>query len=338
MDCSTCRDLFSESFDGRLAGERRQTFLIHVQVCRGCEHEFALYRRVFSTIRGLPDGEPRPFQAPAEVPGALTSAPSRFSAPRFARVAAGILILIGLVGSHVILFQAGLSHGGRGSDSQRVLHEQVTPVAPIAASMISSPLPALLRDHVDATDLFVRTASQLPDDAVGRDVVRADWAASKLPQLTDELRRSRFELSPERRAIVDRYLDDSEDFVRRLRPLLEDDEQAPVPVSEVRDRATLSRLVLYGGLESMKPLVAALPRGGSFSARPARGRMLPLGPDGRLLIESKQARLAGDMPQAIAGFRKFNKEFQTSPLTPAATLLQFDSLAAAGQWGKPSTS
>jgi hypothetical protein len=110
MNCSTCRGSFSGSFDGRLSGDVRQDFIRHVQACGVCGPEYALYQRVFSAVRGLPDGAAPQFRAPAEVPGALYAAQPFGARPRFARVAAAILILIGLASTHVLVFQWSRDH------------------------------------------------------------------------------------------------------------------------------------------------------------------------------------------------------------------------------------
>lgn len=325
MDCPTCRSLFSQSFDGRLAGECRQDFAHHVLACGPCESEFALYRRVFSTIRGLPDGEALPFRAPAEVPGALASVQAYSARPRFARVAAGFLILIGLVGTHVLVFQWSRDHASRaGVPTSNSQTSSATP--PLAVASMS--LPPALRDHVDATDLFIKTIAKLPDDAAGRDLARADWVASGLPQLTKELRNQSFNVADRWR--VDRYLQAMEDeFVPRMRGLLEG--ETPQSIAAIRNAAIHSRVRF--DLGGMKMLVASLPHGTFFASRPAGPEAARLSPDGRLVLASKRARLAGQLPAAIDFLKKFEDNFRkSSSLNPAAVYLQFDALAAAGKW------
>jgi len=334
VDCSTCRSLFSESFDGRLSGDRRQGFIHHVQACKPCDSEYALYRRVFSAVRGLPDEAAPPFRVPAEVPGALSTA-HRFGRPRFARVAAAVLIMIGLAGTHVLVFQWSRDHAIRSKSSEPAsqVRQEVIPSAPLATVASISPLPAALRDHVDATDSFIRTAARLPDDASGREFARADWAATDLTRRTSELRK--MSLSPavaaENRAIIVQYLEDMEqDFIPQMRFFIEDNGGRTISVRAIRDAALQSSLIWRQDLERMKILVAALPRGTSFSGTSGVA-VQGLGADGRLFLEAKHARLAGEFQRAIAGFQRFESEFQKSSLRPAAQYLEFETLATANR-------
>jgi hypothetical protein len=331
MDCSTCRSLFSQSFDERLAGERRHEFVLHLQACQPCEGEFTLYRRVFATIRALPDGEAQPFQAPAEVPGALNRFEAPSAPPRFARVAAGILILIGLVGTHVAVFQWSRDHASRdrATPGSPTVERPAVPVLTNAQSM-HAVLPSALRDHVDATDLFMRTLDKLPDDATARDVAAADWSVSRLPELTQQLRRAQLEAPPEIRPLVERYLEDAgDDFVPKMRRMIESGQYS---VPDIRTAVAMSRVRQV--LDRMKFVVAALPRGTAFATcRPADDTFGRLTPDGRRFIELKQARLAGQLSLAIDGFDRFDSEFPKSQLTPAATYLQFEAYNAAGMPG-----
>jgi hypothetical protein len=330
MDCSTCRGSFSQSFDERLAGERRQEFVRHLQACPPCDAEFALYRRVFSTIRDLPDGEAKPFRAPSEVPGALTRFATPSAAPRFARIAAGILILIGLVGTHVLVFEWSRDQASRGHTGQSERVGTVSPPTLAATQSLNSVLPLALRDHVDAADLFLRTAEKLPDEPSARDVVAADWAVSKLPELTrrlaEDLRSGAFEPPPELKAWVEAYVQDAErDFVPRMQSTIESGTHS---VREIRNAAAGSPL--YWKLDRMKLMTAAMQRGTSFRNEPMARVVLSLKDDGRRLIETKYARLSGDLSQAIKGFEGFDAAFPKSRLVPAARYLQVEALNAAG--------
>lgn len=330
MDCSTCRSLFSQSFDERLAGERRQAFVLHLQACQPCDSEFTLYRRVFSTIRDLPDGEALPFQAPAEVPGALTQFQASSAPPRFARIAASILILVGLVGTHVLVFQWSRDHASRGTDNggKAVAPPVVAPVLTNAASM-NSVLPSALRDHVDAADLLMRTLDKLPDDPSARDVAAADWAVSRLPELTEELRRQQFESPPEIRWLVKQYLDEAENqFVPRMQSAIQNGQS----VREIRNAASFSNLCRLLG--PMKLVVAALPRGTSFGCQPAPTVFSRLALDGRRLISAKHARLSGQYSRAIEDVKLFDDEFPKSRLRPAAIYVGFDAYNSAGMPGE----
>src|SRR6185369_7147507 len=172
---------------------------------------------VFSAVRGLPDEAAPPFRVPAEVPGALSTA-HRFGRPRFARVAAAVLIMIGLAGTHVLVFQWSRDHAIRSKASEPAspIQPQAGVSAPLAMASIS-PLPAALRDHVDATDLYIRTAASLPDDPSAVDLARADWAGIDLAKRTRDLRGmtlSTTEVSPEHLNLIRQYLSDvDEDFI-----------------------------------------------------------------------------------------------------------------------------
>jgi hypothetical protein len=330
MDCSTCRSSFSQSFDERLAGERRQEFVLHLQACQPCDAEFALYRRVFGTIRDLPDGEAKPFRAPSEVPGSLTRFAAPSAPPRFARIAAGILILIGLVGTHVLVFEWSRDHASRGRTGPSDPVATVSPPTLAAVQSLNSVFPSVLRDHVDAADLFLRTAEKLPDEPSARDVVAADWAVSKLPELTrrltEDLRSGAFELPPEHKAWVEGYVQDAErDFVPRMQSTLGSGNRS---VGEIRNAAALSPMC--GKIDQLKLMTAAMQRGTSFRNQPMASVVLSLKDDGRRFIKYKHARLAGDLSQAIEGFEGFDAAFPNSRLSPAARYLQVEALNAAG--------
>src|SRR5262245_8407457 len=244
MDCSACRSQFSQSFDGRLAGESRQRFTIHVQTCEPCSSEYSLYRRVFSAVRGLPEEAPPPFRAPSEVPGSLSTTQATFGRPRFARVAAAVLIAIGLMGSHVLVFEWSRDRASRepGSPAPRVS----------TGELASTMLPAALRDHVDATDLFIRTAANLPDDPGSHDLAYADWTSTNLAQRTAELRRQLPTFPEAERRITAQYLADVEDdFIPKMRALIQNEGDQKVSAKQLRQYAVQNRIVQNGDLERM---------------------------------------------------------------------------------------
>jgi hypothetical protein len=327
MDCSACRSTFSESFDGRLADVRRQEFLVHLRACRECESEFALYRRVFSALATLPDGAPPPFRVPSEVPGAFAAPARPASPPAFARIAAGILLLVGLVGTHVLVFQWSRDRASR---------DPRPPVAPPVASLAQATMPGILpsslRDHVEATDLFIRQAARsahLPEMAEVRDLAEADWATSNLAKLTAELRDVSYEGAGDR-AQIEGYLRASEDFVARTRRLIESP-RTPGGVRAICDAAGQSGIVRH--LEVMKPVVAPLSLGTSFTVRqPTAPAVMRLSPDGQLILEAKRCRLAGQLSQAIDGFREFGQKYPKSRLGPIAVYLHQDTLLKAGRY------
>lgn len=333
MDCSTCRGLFSASFDGRMAGERRQEYRLHVEACEPCASEFALYQRVFSVVRELPDGAAPPFQVPNEVPGSLAQA-SRFAAPpRFARAAAGILLLIGLVGTHVLVFQWSRDQFAGAATSGVTRVDLVAPRnLPIAEANMGTVLPPSLRDHVETTDLFLRTAAQaaeLPESARARDLAAADWAISDLERRTAGLREQRF-TGPETARLIQAYASASEDFAVRMRRILDDPTHRGA-VRAICDAANESGIVRR--IEGIKPVVAPLQLGTSCEAALTPSAALAgLTPDARLILEAKHASLAGRLPKSIHYFEQFHRDFTKSSLKPLASYLHADALWRSGQY------
>jgi hypothetical protein len=327
MDCSTCRSLFSASFDGRLAGERRQEFQLHVQACASCDSEFALYRRVFSTIRALPDGAAPPFKVPNEVPGSL-AASNRFSGrPRFARAAAGFLLMIGLVGTHVLVFQWSRERASVEQRGGNATVQSPTIAPPVLAA---ANLPGALRDHLEATDLFIRTAGQVPDEA-GADGVaflKADFEGSELQKRSAELRQQIASLPPEQRGPVIQYLDAADEFAGPMQGLLR---QPKVSIAAIRGVASRSRVARE--LDGFRPRVASLPRGQSF-AKVCQVSPGGLKPDACLILESKRARLSGTFDGAIAGLEKFPKKYADSPLRNTAEYLLLDTYLACDRYSE----
>jgi hypothetical protein len=161
--------------------------------------------------------------------------------------------------------------------------------------------------------------------------------ASDLVRRTTDLRAQTLspEVPEEHRALIGQYLADAaEDFVPRMRGLIEPEGEFLAPISQIRMTAVQNRIVQHQDIPQMKVLVAALPRGTSFARAfvvlPGAG----LAPDGRVFLESMQARLAGNMSAALAGCQRFEGEFSKSPLRATALRLMADTYANAGRYSE----
>jgi hypothetical protein len=326
MRCNTCRDRFSERFDARLSAGDAAAFDAHLAACGACASEYAAFRRVFDAVRALPARRPPPFRRPAELPGVrppFVAAPTR--APRFRtplRAAAAILVAAGLGLSHGMVFRYGKEVAGE--DPGRI-----TSAAENATLVNSFTLPSKLRDHVEAADLFVRTAAQMPGEmgVRGRELLAADFARLDLPRLTDELRRTTLVHEADHGPLIRAYFEN----LARLCDRLEGEFRTGDGLDGIRDAVTTSPVTR--DLAALRPVVMHFGTGGTFKGRP---HSESLRRDERALFESRDARLGGDLYAAVDGYRRFGAkgEFRGSKLAPLADYLLAESYARSGNYGQ----
>ncbi|HYC76955.1 MAG TPA: zf-HC2 domain-containing protein [Planctomycetota bacterium] len=324
MRCTTCRDRFSERFDGRLPSALERRVDEHLVACAGCAAEFAAYRRTFEAVRGVVGRRAPAFVRPPELPGArptVEPASAVAAARRFApaRFAAGLVLFAGLALSHGMVFRWASDHGGAEGP---MLKTQGGPPA------LSSSL-GRLRDHVDATDLFLRAASAMPDEAGarGRELLRADLERLELARLTDELsREASLGAADERGPMFGAYLSASSRLLGRLHAELDGGS-----LQGVREAAATS--TVPGMLAELRPAVMPFASGGTFARRRGALRVAELRNDERAFFDARDARLAGDFPKAFRGFVRFQDEYQASKLAPLASYLLAEAYARVGNFG-----
>jgi hypothetical protein len=333
MRCTRCRNLFSERFDARLAATDAAEFEAHLAACGACAAEYAAFRRVFDAVRALPARRAAPpFRRPAELPaarpaasGALVGAgPGRialFRSPAF-RAAASLVVAVGLGLSHGYAYRTGQAEGD-GSDRFRPETAKVPVLSPSSALT----LPSRLRDHVEATDLFVRTASQMPAEARGRgrELLKADFARLELGRFTSELRNSDLasddRYGPELRS----YFASVGELCDRLGAVFADDASG---LDRVRDAVAASPVTR--DLAVLRPVVASFGSADTF-----KGRTLAKdgwAKDERALYESRDARLFGDLRGAVAGYKRFGGEFRSSAFAPLADYLLAEAYVRGGNY------
>lgn len=329
MRCPSCQDLFSERFDARLSAADAASFDAHLAGCVACAAEYAAFARVFDAVRALGPRRPapsfrRPPELPAARPAAVVEAPAESSVLRFvpARAAAAVLLVAALGVSHSLVFRYGRDVAS-GPEASR---KPVAPPEPFLASSVS--LPSRLRDHVDATDLFLRTAAQMPADsgARGRELLAADFERLGLAKLTEELREPGAVEGTAHVAQVRSYLAGAAGLFDRLGAVFAD------PSSDLEAvRATAVASPVTRELAQMRPLVLPVGSGDTFR-RPRPFAKARLGRDERALFASRDARLAGDYSGACDGFQKFGSEFRGSALKPLADYLLAEAYARSGNY------
>ncbi len=338
MDCTSCRSQFSEALDGRLDLEAQVAVDAHVAACPGCAAEQQLYDRVFSALRAAPPTTVPPrFPLPIEPPG-MDSPPSIAARRgwRLGRVAAAVIITLGFVSSNVLLFRAGQESAGGDIVHPHVPSNENTLAT--AASMFS--LPSELRDHVDASDLLVRTAGQIPDSMGehGVDLMRADLARVDFAGLTKRIRGASFERAAGDSAEdIRRYLRDSEDLLARFDHVLSDPSAGVEAVQQLRMLAKTTPLL--NSLEPMRAVVAPLAGGASFrgqkDSKSVETLFARLNSDEMAFLNAKHDRLKGSLRSALNGYGYVESRYADGPVAPMAryfkaeTLLQMGSVADA---------
>lgn len=328
MRCNTCREQFSERFDARLSAGDAVEFDAHLAACGACAAEFAAFRRVFDAVRALPPRRsPPPFRRPAELPGAR---PTVLSAPRTAawrrpplRIAAAVLAAVGLGLSHGMVFRYGKDVAGE--DPGRIV------ATPDTATLVNSfTLPSKLRDHVEATDLFLRTAAQMPDEtgSRGRELLQADFDRLDLARLTDELRRTALVQEAEHGSEIRAYFANVSQLCNRLSGEFRGGTGGLEGI-----RAAVTSSPVTRDLAVLRPVVMPFGSGGTFKNRPLQASALRK--DERALFDSRDARLFGELHVAVDGFRRFggSGEFRGSKLAPLADYLLAESYARSGNFG-----
>ena len=322
MDCATLKTRWSEVIDGRATRADHDAVSAHFVECAACERAFADYRRLFSRVR---EAEPKfaappKFRLPPELPG---MGDRREASPsRFRRWAAAAVIVGGLVLSHSMTFRIARETNPVGVSAVRVTEP------PLASAF----LPSALRDHVDATDLLVRSAMYMPESAGERakSLLVADLARLDLDGLSARLRAEGVESHPEHGRTIAAYLQAADAFRHGLCDVMARtaDRRLVEQLHDVAQRSDVTRVV-----EPLRPVVASLAAGTCLTHLPGietDPRLKPLQADERVFIGAKQARLEGRYNVAVANYQRFDRELARSPFAPLARYMMAESLYRGG--------
>ena len=191
MSCASIREQFSELHDDRLDPVLGRDVQEHLETCKGCRHELALYGKVFRGLSFLREQEVAPaFHMPDELPGAAsepipTGTPGRVWWTPGAKVAAAVLVLLGL--SNILVYELASRDRKPHSAEPRQLVARNAPsesparTPPAAASVVAADrqgaeyesgagevLRLRVARHLDGANLLLRQLHYWPKEAADR--------------------------------------------------------------------------------------------------------------------------------------------------------------------------
>lgn len=331
MDCSQARALFSEHQDLRLPAGERAGLERHLESCAPCGSEWTLYHRVFDQVAMFSEiPAERPFRAPAEAPGALDR--TGWSEGRWGRVrvAAAVLVLLGI--SHVAVFEWARSHPPT-SPEFRPLDKPLAAMGngPRAPLVNVNHIPSRVRDLADTASIVTRQLAQMPEGAheEGIHLVRTGL---------DLLNSSQVELEQEMAQAGDRFQSFQAPMRGFQRSLKQFNDQAVAHLSDptphghrlARVQRALERSRLSEAITPLMllPSVASAARGTTWRQAERMRRLkeirasTQLRADVKSFLSAQSNLLTGDYATAARAFEGFRRVHPRSKLTPLSCYMQ----------------